>query len=115
MPETAVRIPVLMTVDEVAALLGTGRRFVYRLTHERRIAFSHQGRELRFRDVDVRDYIDANTHPMAPDAALPPRRPGRPRTPVRATRRPNRLHAVSQTSDRTTSRNPDRKGAQPSW
>ena len=51
--------PALLTTDEVAAMLGTGPRFVRRLVAERRIPFIKVGRHVRFTASDVTDFIEA--------------------------------------------------------
>lgn len=51
----------LLTVEQVAELLGTGVRFSRRLIAERRIAFVKVGRHVRIPESAVRDYIAANT------------------------------------------------------
>lgn len=56
-------LPGLMSVDQVADRLGTGRRFVYRLVEERRLPHSKVGRHLRFESADVEAYIAAVTSP----------------------------------------------------
>jgi excisionase family DNA binding protein len=48
----------LLSVNEVAALLGISRRSVYRLLGERQLRASRVGKRLRFRPADVDDYLD---------------------------------------------------------
>ena len=49
----------LLTVAEVADLLGTTERFPRRLIAERRIAFVHVGRHVRVPESALRDFIAA--------------------------------------------------------
>ena len=49
----------LLTIEEVAAMLNVGPRFVRRLVAERRIAFHKVGHYVRFDAVDVAAWIAA--------------------------------------------------------
>jgi excisionase family DNA binding protein len=49
----------LLTVAEVAELLGTSERFPRRLIAERRIRFVKLGRYVRIPESAVREFIDA--------------------------------------------------------
>jgi excisionase family DNA binding protein len=49
----------LLTVAEVAELLGTTERFPRRLIAERRIRFVHVGRHVRISESAVREFIAA--------------------------------------------------------
>lgn len=49
----------LLTVAEVADVLGTTERFPRRLIAERRIAFIHVGRHVRIPESALRDFIAA--------------------------------------------------------
>lgn len=70
----------LWTIDELAAYLDMGRRYVYRLTSERRIRFYKIGNQLRFDPRDVAAFVaNSAVHPPEPSTA---RRRGRPRTQV---------------------------------
>lgn len=51
----------LLTVTEVAELLGTTVRFPRRLIEERRIEYVKVGRHVRIRESAVRELIEANT------------------------------------------------------
>ena len=51
----------LLTVVEVAELLGTTERFPRRLIAERRIRFVRIGRHVRIPESAVRDFIAAST------------------------------------------------------
>jgi len=53
----AERTPTLLTIEEVAAMLNVGPRFVRRLVAERRIAFHKVGHYVRFDAVDVAAWI----------------------------------------------------------
>jgi excisionase family DNA binding protein len=53
----------MLRVDEAAALLGTGERFVRRLIEERRIEFTKIGRHVRIRRSTLLVFIAANTVP----------------------------------------------------
>jgi excisionase family DNA binding protein len=55
--------PTLLTIDQVAAMLNVGPRFVRRLVAERRIAFHKVGHYVRFDVVDVAAWIDAGRVP----------------------------------------------------
>ncbi|MFE4589011.1 helix-turn-helix domain-containing protein [Streptomyces laurentii] len=51
----------LLTVDQVAELLGTSVRFPRRLIEERRITFVKVGRHVRIPEPAVREYIETHT------------------------------------------------------
>lgn len=51
----------LLTVQQVAELLGTTVRFPRRLIEERRITFVKVGRHVRIPERAVADYVAANT------------------------------------------------------
>lgn len=51
----------LLTVDEVAELLGTTDRFPRRLIMERRIRFIRVGRHVRIPESAVREFIQSGT------------------------------------------------------
>lgn len=77
----------LWDIDQLAEYLGTGRRFIYRLTHERRIRFHRVGKQLRFDPADVAAYLDSEAVDVSGrDIAPPKRRPGRPRATARPAR-----------------------------
>ncbi|MGA5115646.1 excisionase family DNA-binding protein [Streptomyces pseudogriseolus] len=62
----------LLTVEQVAELLGTTVRFPRRLIEERRIEYVKVGRHVRIRESAVRALIDANTvQPRRRGVALP--------------------------------------------
>ena len=48
-----------LTVAQTAEYLSTSERFVRRLVAERRVAFYHVGRHIRFRLSDLDAWIDA--------------------------------------------------------
>jgi excisionase family DNA binding protein len=50
---------VLLNVPEVAERLGTSQRFVRRLIHEKRIAYTKLGKHVRIADRDVEAFIAA--------------------------------------------------------
>jgi excisionase family DNA binding protein len=56
---TAVRVERLLTVTEVAELLGTTERFPRRLIAERRIRFVRIGRHVRVPESALRELITA--------------------------------------------------------
>lgn len=57
----------LLTVAQVAELLGTTERFPRRLIEERRIEYVHVGRHVRIPIAAVHAFIAKNTvHPLAP-------------------------------------------------
>jgi excisionase family DNA binding protein len=49
-----------LTVSETAAYLNTSERFVRRLISERRIAFHHVGRHVRFAMTDLGEWLAAS-------------------------------------------------------
>jgi excisionase family DNA binding protein len=49
-----------LTVSETAAYLNTSERFVRRLISERRIAFHHVGRHVRFALTDLDEWLAAS-------------------------------------------------------
>ncbi|WP_435974803.1 helix-turn-helix domain-containing protein [Streptomyces sp. Qhu_M48] len=51
----------LLTVDQVAELLGTTVRFPRRLIEERRITFVKVGRHVRIPEPAVQAYIETHT------------------------------------------------------
>jgi excisionase family DNA binding protein len=51
----------LLSIDEVAEVLGTEARFPRRLVAERRIAFVKVGRHVRISAAVLADYIASNT------------------------------------------------------
>ncbi|MFJ3962029.1 helix-turn-helix domain-containing protein [Streptomyces sp. NPDC090036] len=51
----------LLTVDQVAELLGTSARFPRRLIEERRITFVKVGRHVRIPEAAVRAFVQAHT------------------------------------------------------
>jgi excisionase family DNA binding protein len=55
----AIRVERLLSVAEVAELLGTTERFPRRLIAERRIRFVHVGRHVRIPESALRDFISA--------------------------------------------------------
>ena len=60
-------VSTLLTVAQVAELLGTTERLPRRLIEERRIEFVHVGRHVRISEAAVHAYLAANTvHPVAP-------------------------------------------------
>jgi len=79
----------LLTIDQAAAMLGTGERFIRRLIAERRIRFHKVGRHVRIAVADLEAFIAATAvEPRrAAVAAWTPRgrsRPGPPRDNQRA-------------------------------
>ncbi|MFI1410513.1 helix-turn-helix domain-containing protein [Streptomyces sp. NPDC020707] len=64
----------LLSVQEVAGLLGTGVRFPRRLIEERRITFVKIGRHVRIPESAVKTFVSANT---VEPIALRPMRLGR--------------------------------------
>jgi excisionase family DNA binding protein len=55
------KIERLLTVAQVAELLGTTERFPRRLIAERRIRFVRVGRHVRIPESAVRDFVAAST------------------------------------------------------
>jgi excisionase family DNA binding protein len=51
----------LLTVAQVAELLGTTERFPRRLIAERRIRFVHVGRHVRIPESALRDFVATST------------------------------------------------------
>jgi excisionase family DNA binding protein len=58
---SSVQVERLLTVAEVAELLGTTERFPRRLIAERRIRFVRVGRHVRVPESVVREFIEAGT------------------------------------------------------
>lgn len=50
-------LPELWDIDRLAAYLGVGHRFIYRLTSEGRIRYRHVGGRLRFEPSDIEAYL----------------------------------------------------------
>jgi excisionase family DNA binding protein len=58
-----------LTVSETAAYLNPSERFVRRLIAERRIAFHHVGRHVRFAMTDLDEWLAASrVEPLTVDA-----------------------------------------------
>jgi excisionase family DNA binding protein len=53
----------LLSVPQVAQMLGIGTRMVYRLVDERRIEYIKIGKHLRFRPNVIFSYLNENTFP----------------------------------------------------
>ncbi len=53
----------LMTIEQAAAYLGTGERFVRRLISQRRIPFVKLGRHVRLERLVLDQFIDAGRVP----------------------------------------------------
>jgi excisionase family DNA binding protein len=51
----------LLSVDEVAVLLGTTARFPRRLIAERRIRFVRVGRHVRIPECELKAFVEAGT------------------------------------------------------
>jgi len=67
MARSAAEVERLLTVAEVAALLGTTDRFPRRLITERRIRFVRVGRHVRIPESAVREFIHSGTvEPITP-------------------------------------------------
>ena len=57
-----------LTVTETAEYLNTSERFVRRLIAERRIAFHHVGRHVRFAITDLDQWLAASrVEPLTPE------------------------------------------------
>lgn len=79
---TAITLPdELWDIDQLAAYLKVGRRYVYRLTSEGRIRFNTLGGQLRFDPRDVAAFL-ANEAVRPGEPVLRPKR-GRPRAAAR--------------------------------
>jgi excisionase family DNA binding protein len=55
--------PALLTVNEVASLLGISRPSVYRLRGSGQLASYRVGERLRFRRADIEAYLERNREP----------------------------------------------------
>jgi excisionase family DNA binding protein len=67
--------------EKLAAYLGTGDRFIYRITSERRIRYQKIGGELRFDPADIAAFLKREKAKNDPDPPVPPSpRAGRPRS-----------------------------------
>jgi excisionase family DNA binding protein len=60
-PAGKVQVEMLLTVSEVAELLGTTERFPRRLIAERRIRFVRVGRHVRIPESALREFVAAGT------------------------------------------------------
>lgn len=69
---TAMELPRLLNITQVADHLGVNVRHVRRLVYERRIPFIKWGHLIRFDPADVQRWMKENT------IQRPPIRPGRP-------------------------------------
>ena len=50
-----------LTVDEAAALIGSKRSYIYKLTHEKRISFTKPGgNRVLIKRSDLLDWVEAN-------------------------------------------------------
>lgn len=52
----------LLTISEVADLLGVDVRYVRRLVYEKRIPFIKWGHLLRFNPIEIEAWIDSHRH-----------------------------------------------------
>jgi excisionase family DNA binding protein len=60
-----------LSVSETAAYLNTSERFVRRLISERRIAFHHVGRHVRFALTDLDEWLAASrVEPLSADVIV---------------------------------------------
>jgi excisionase family DNA binding protein len=60
-----------LTVSETAVYLNTSERFVRRLISERRIAFHHVGRHVRFGLTDLDEWLAASrVEPLSADVIV---------------------------------------------
>lgn len=57
-PTTAVPPPELWDASQLAEYLGTGQRFIHRITSENRIRYLKAGGKLRFAPEDVAEFIE---------------------------------------------------------
>lgn len=63
--ETEDTVQRLLTINEVAEILGVDVRHVRRLRHERRIPFIKWGHLLRFDPAEIQAWLDENRqHPV---------------------------------------------------
>ncbi len=53
----------LLTIEEAAERLGVTPRMIRRLTTSRRLPFVKVGRLVRFREVDLAEFVEACTVP----------------------------------------------------
>jgi len=67
-PRSRPEVERLLTVVQVAELLGTSERFPRRLISERRIRFVRVGRHVRVPESALREFIEAGrVEPTSPD------------------------------------------------
>ncbi|HET9256863.1 MAG TPA: helix-turn-helix domain-containing protein [Pseudonocardiaceae bacterium] len=60
-----------LTVSETAAYLNTSERFVRRLISERRIAFHHIGRHVRFALSDLDEWLaESRVEPLGAEVVV---------------------------------------------
>jgi excisionase family DNA binding protein len=62
-PRRPARAASLLTITQVADLLGVDVRHVRRLVHERRIPYIKWGHLLRFDPTDINDWLDTKRQP----------------------------------------------------
>ena len=58
MASTDVKLPSLLTIDQLARHLGTSHRHIRRLIADRRIPYVKVGRLIRFDPTEIADWID---------------------------------------------------------
>jgi excisionase family DNA binding protein len=77
-PETdGVTLSPLLSINEVAAVLGVSRASVYALMHSGELVPIRVGERARFDPSDVRDYLERNREsaPETPEAGFPASEP----------------------------------------
>jgi excisionase family DNA binding protein len=63
-PPTVTNLPHLLTIKEVAEILGVTERHVRRLVHERRIPYLKWGHLIRFDPADIAEWLEqSRVHP----------------------------------------------------
>ena len=62
-PLPTVPLEPLLSVNEVGALLGRSRGFIYKLVNEQELHPIRVGRNLRFAQQDIRDYLEQHREP----------------------------------------------------
>lgn len=70
------QLPRLLTITDLAELLGVNPRHIRRLVFEKRVPYIKWGHLIRFDPADIKTWLDANrqTRPSAPPVPSPPRR-----------------------------------------
>ena len=64
------QFPELVDIETVAKLLGVGERYVRRMVSERRVPIVKVGHYVRFDLADIRNWVEQQRRPTAPDSGV---------------------------------------------